>query len=90
MGLSISVCVRVGTSLGAADTVQAQRSAASGVLCTGGGVLSRGRGLGKLGVKGLAGEAWVLAAGLAVGQPGSFHRPHLRQAQSGPGSHPRL
>ncbi|KAK1331721.1 hypothetical protein QTO34_009695 [Cnephaeus nilssonii] len=34
MGLSISVCVRVGTSLGAADTVQAQRSAASGVLCT--------------------------------------------------------
>ncbi|XP_036152298.1 multidrug and toxin extrusion protein 2 isoform X4 [Myotis myotis] len=34
MGLSISVCVRVGTSLGAADTVQAQRSAVSGVLCT--------------------------------------------------------
>ncbi|EPQ10160.1 Multidrug and toxin extrusion protein 2 [Myotis brandtii] len=48
MGLSISVCVRVGTSLGAADTVQAQRSAVSGVLCTGA----------------WAGEAWVLAAGL--------------------------
>ncbi|XP_016051998.1 PREDICTED: multidrug and toxin extrusion protein 2 [Miniopterus natalensis] len=34
MGLSISVCVRVGTSLGAADTVQAKRWAISGVLCT--------------------------------------------------------
>ncbi|KAM7067009.1 multidrug and toxin extrusion protein 2 isoform 2-T2 [Molossus nigricans] len=34
MGLSISVCVRVGTALGAADTVQAKRSAISGVLCT--------------------------------------------------------
>ncbi|KAM6184864.1 multidrug and toxin extrusion protein 2-like [Rhynchocyon petersi] len=34
MGLSIAVCVRVGTALGAADTVQARRSAISGVLCT--------------------------------------------------------
>ncbi|XP_004621649.2 multidrug and toxin extrusion protein 2 [Sorex araneus] len=34
MGLSIAVCVRVGTALGAADTVQAKRSAISGVLCT--------------------------------------------------------
>ncbi|XP_049632850.1 multidrug and toxin extrusion protein 2-like [Suncus etruscus] len=34
MGLSIAVCVRVGTSLGAADSVQAKRSAVSGVLCT--------------------------------------------------------
>ncbi|XP_066120476.1 multidrug and toxin extrusion protein 2 isoform X2 [Saccopteryx bilineata] len=34
MGLSISVCVRVGTSLGASDTAQARRSAVSGVLCT--------------------------------------------------------
>ncbi|XP_037666533.1 multidrug and toxin extrusion protein 2 isoform X4 [Choloepus didactylus] len=33
MGLSIAVCVRVGTALGAADTVQAKRSATSGVLC---------------------------------------------------------
>ncbi|XP_004703105.1 multidrug and toxin extrusion protein 2 isoform X1 [Echinops telfairi] len=33
MGLSIAVCVRVGTALGAADTVQAKRSAISGVLC---------------------------------------------------------
>lgn len=36
MGLSIAVCVRVGTALGASDTVQAKRSAISGVLCTGG------------------------------------------------------
>lgn len=36
MGLSMAVCVRVGTALGAADTVQAKRSAISGVLCTGG------------------------------------------------------
>uniref|UniRef100_A0A8D0RPQ5 Multidrug and toxin extrusion protein n=1 Tax=Sus scrofa TaxID=9823 RepID=A0A8D0RPQ5_PIG len=34
MGLSIAVCVRVGTALGAADTVQAKRSAVSGMLCT--------------------------------------------------------
>ncbi|KAM8814179.1 multidrug and toxin extrusion protein 2 [Rhynchonycteris naso] len=34
MGLSISVCVRVGTSLGASDPAQAKRSAVSGVLCT--------------------------------------------------------
>ncbi|XP_019497074.1 PREDICTED: multidrug and toxin extrusion protein 2 isoform X1 [Hipposideros armiger] len=34
MGLSIAVCVRVGTALGASDTVQAKRSAISGVLCT--------------------------------------------------------
>ncbi|XP_006877493.1 PREDICTED: multidrug and toxin extrusion protein 2 [Chrysochloris asiatica] len=34
MGLSIAVCVRVGTALGAADTEQARRSAISGVLCT--------------------------------------------------------
>ncbi|XP_064135426.1 multidrug and toxin extrusion protein 2 [Loxodonta africana] len=34
MGLSIAVCVRVGTALGALDTVQAKRSAISGVLCT--------------------------------------------------------
>nr|XP_019612990.1 PREDICTED: multidrug and toxin extrusion protein 2 isoform X2 [Rhinolophus sinicus] len=34
MGLSIAVCVRVGTALGASDTVQAKRSAMSGVLCT--------------------------------------------------------
>ncbi|XP_014584470.2 multidrug and toxin extrusion protein 2 isoform X11 [Equus caballus] len=34
MGLSMAVCVRVGTALGAADTVQAKRSAISGVLCT--------------------------------------------------------
>ncbi|XP_027374770.1 multidrug and toxin extrusion protein 2 isoform X3 [Bos indicus x Bos taurus] len=34
MGLSIAVCVRVGTALGAADTVQAKRSAISGTLCT--------------------------------------------------------
>ncbi|XP_007939678.1 multidrug and toxin extrusion protein 2 [Orycteropus afer afer] len=34
LGLSIAVCVRVGTALGAADTVQAKRSAISGVLCT--------------------------------------------------------
>ncbi|EPY84823.1 hypothetical protein CB1_000441003, partial [Camelus ferus] len=33
MGLSIAVCVRVGTALGAADTVQAKRSAVSGLLC---------------------------------------------------------
>ncbi|KAF6097171.1 solute carrier family 47 member 2 [Phyllostomus discolor] len=33
MGLSISVCVRVGMFLGASDTVQAKRSAVSGVLC---------------------------------------------------------
>ncbi|XP_075389056.1 multidrug and toxin extrusion protein 2 [Tenrec ecaudatus] len=33
MGLSIAVCVRVGTALGAADTVQAKQSAISGVLC---------------------------------------------------------
>ncbi|XP_045680573.1 multidrug and toxin extrusion protein 2 isoform X2 [Phyllostomus hastatus] len=32
-GLSISVCVRVGMFLGASDTVQAKRSAVSGVLC---------------------------------------------------------
>lgn len=36
MGLSIAVCFRVGTALGAADTVQAKRSAVSGTLCTGG------------------------------------------------------
>ncbi|XP_058415632.1 multidrug and toxin extrusion protein 2 isoform X2 [Diceros bicornis minor] len=34
MGLGMAVCVRVGTALGAADTVQAKRSAISGVLCT--------------------------------------------------------
>ncbi|KAI5934732.1 multidrug and toxin extrusion protein 2 isoform X14 [Manis javanica] len=34
LGLSNGVCVRVGTALGAADTVQAKRSAISGVLCT--------------------------------------------------------
>ncbi|XP_007462732.1 PREDICTED: multidrug and toxin extrusion protein 2 [Lipotes vexillifer] len=34
MGLSIAVCFRVGTALGAADTVQAKRSAISGTLCT--------------------------------------------------------
>ncbi|XP_057571440.1 multidrug and toxin extrusion protein 2 isoform X3 [Hippopotamus amphibius kiboko] len=34
MGLSIAVCVRVGTALGAADTAQAKRSAVSGTLCT--------------------------------------------------------
>ncbi|XP_073653456.1 multidrug and toxin extrusion protein 2 isoform X7 [Tursiops truncatus] len=34
MGLSIAVCFRVGTALGAADTVQAKRSAVSGTLCT--------------------------------------------------------
>ncbi|KAJ8793716.1 hypothetical protein J1605_003527 [Eschrichtius robustus] len=34
MGLSIAVCFRVGTSLGAADTEQAKRSAVSGTLCT--------------------------------------------------------
>uniref|UniRef100_A0A8C0RVN6 Multidrug and toxin extrusion protein n=1 Tax=Canis lupus familiaris TaxID=9615 RepID=A0A8C0RVN6_CANLF len=34
LGLSNAVCVRVGTSLGAADTVQAKRSAISGMLCT--------------------------------------------------------
>ncbi|XP_057392585.1 multidrug and toxin extrusion protein 2 isoform X1 [Balaenoptera acutorostrata] len=33
MGLSIAVCFRVGTALGAADTVQAKRSAVSGTLC---------------------------------------------------------
>ncbi|XP_006213894.2 multidrug and toxin extrusion protein 2 isoform X1 [Vicugna pacos] len=33
MGLGIAVCVRVGTALGAADTVQAKRSAVSGLLC---------------------------------------------------------
>nr|XP_011759212.1 multidrug and toxin extrusion protein 2 isoform X2 [Macaca nemestrina] len=33
LGLSIGVCVRVGMALGAADTVQAKRSAVSGVLC---------------------------------------------------------
>ncbi|KAM5309966.1 multidrug and toxin extrusion protein 2-like isoform 3-T3 [Glossophaga mutica] len=33
MGLSISVCVRVGMFLGASDTVQAKRSAVSGVFC---------------------------------------------------------
>ncbi|KAM9254105.1 multidrug and toxin extrusion protein 2-like [Dugong dugon] len=33
MGLSIAVCVRVGTALGASDTVRAKRSAISGVLC---------------------------------------------------------
>lgn len=47
MGLSIAICVRVGTALGAADSVQAKRSAVSGVLCTGGwgtpGKLERGR-----------------------------------------------
>ncbi|XP_058532019.1 multidrug and toxin extrusion protein 2 [Ochotona princeps] len=34
MGLSMAVCVHVGTALGAADTMQARRSALSGVLCT--------------------------------------------------------
>ncbi|XP_037348698.1 multidrug and toxin extrusion protein 2 isoform X2 [Talpa occidentalis] len=34
MGLSIGVCVRVGTALGATDIVQAKRSAISGVLCS--------------------------------------------------------
>ncbi|KAM8955828.1 multidrug and toxin extrusion protein 2 [Lycaon pictus] len=34
LGLSNAVCVRVGTALGAADTVQAKRSAISGMLCT--------------------------------------------------------
>ncbi|ELW62588.1 Multidrug and toxin extrusion protein 2 [Tupaia chinensis] len=34
MGLSVAVCVRVGTALGAADIAQAKRSAISGVLCT--------------------------------------------------------
>ncbi|XP_036767528.1 multidrug and toxin extrusion protein 2 isoform X7 [Manis pentadactyla] len=34
LGLSNGVCVRVGTALGAADTVQAKQSAISGVLCT--------------------------------------------------------
>ncbi|XP_004433089.1 PREDICTED: multidrug and toxin extrusion protein 2 [Ceratotherium simum simum] len=34
MGLGMAVCVRVGTALGAADTMQAKRSAISGVLCT--------------------------------------------------------
>ncbi|XP_004381197.1 multidrug and toxin extrusion protein 2 [Trichechus manatus latirostris] len=33
MGLSIAVCVRVGTALGASDSVRAKRSAISGVLC---------------------------------------------------------
>ena len=45
MGLSIAVCVRVGTALGAADTVQAKRSAVSGMLCTG----EWGQGLGQRG-----------------------------------------
>ncbi|KAM9695233.1 multidrug and toxin extrusion protein 2-like isoform 4-T4 [Trichechus inunguis] len=36
MGLSIAVCVRVGTALGASDSVRAKRSAISGVLCIGG------------------------------------------------------
>lgn len=39
MGLSMAVCVRVGTALGAADTMQARRSALCGVLCTGAWVL---------------------------------------------------
>ncbi|XP_006902115.1 PREDICTED: multidrug and toxin extrusion protein 2 [Elephantulus edwardii] len=34
MGLSIATCVRVGMALGAADTVQAKRSAITGVICT--------------------------------------------------------
>ncbi|XP_004684622.1 PREDICTED: multidrug and toxin extrusion protein 2 [Condylura cristata] len=34
MGLSIAICVRVGTALGATDIVQAKRSAVSGVLCS--------------------------------------------------------
>uniref|UniRef100_A0A667HTC6 Multidrug and toxin extrusion protein n=1 Tax=Lynx canadensis TaxID=61383 RepID=A0A667HTC6_LYNCA len=38
-GLSNAVCVRVGMALGAADIVQAKRSAKSGMLCTGGDVL---------------------------------------------------
>lgn len=36
MGLSIAVSVRVGTALGASDTVQAKRSAMSAILCIGG------------------------------------------------------
>ncbi|GAB5580573.1 multidrug and toxin extrusion protein 2 isoform X1 [Prionailurus iriomotensis] len=36
LGLSNAVCVRVGMALGAADIVQAKRSAKSGMLCTGG------------------------------------------------------
>ncbi|XP_025776130.1 multidrug and toxin extrusion protein 2-like [Puma concolor] len=35
LGLSNAVCVRVGMALGAADIVQAKRSAKSGMLCTG-------------------------------------------------------
>ncbi|XP_077019371.1 multidrug and toxin extrusion protein 2-like [Tamandua tetradactyla] len=34
LGLSMAVCVRVGTALGAADTAQAKLSASSSVLCT--------------------------------------------------------
>uniref|UniRef100_A0A667H7J0 Multidrug and toxin extrusion protein n=1 Tax=Lynx canadensis TaxID=61383 RepID=A0A667H7J0_LYNCA len=49
-GLSNAVCVRVGMALGAADIVQAKRSAKSGMLCTGGwNPLGVGVGLGKLG-----------------------------------------
>ncbi|XP_044900095.1 multidrug and toxin extrusion protein 2 isoform X4 [Felis catus] len=36
LGLSNAICVRVGMALGAADIVQAKRSAKSGMLCTGG------------------------------------------------------
>ncbi|XP_045343490.1 multidrug and toxin extrusion protein 2-like isoform X2 [Leopardus geoffroyi] len=36
LGLSNALCVRVGMALGAADIVQAKRSAKSGMLCTGG------------------------------------------------------
>ncbi|XP_024608260.1 multidrug and toxin extrusion protein 2-like isoform X10 [Neophocaena asiaeorientalis asiaeorientalis] len=48
MGLSIAVCFRVGTALGAADTVQAKRSAVSGTLCTVGTSLVVGTLLGLL------------------------------------------
>ncbi|XP_069916050.1 multidrug and toxin extrusion protein 2 isoform X5 [Oryctolagus cuniculus] len=48
MGLGMAVCVRVGTALGAADTLQAKRSAVSGLLCTAGTSLVVGTLLGLL------------------------------------------
>lgn len=69
MGLSIAVCVQVGTAMGASNIVKAKRSAISGVLCTGGrSPLLVGGDLESWKVKSLGqGRACTLESGLALG-----------------------
>lgn len=85
MGLSIAVCVRVGTALGASDTVQAKRSAMSGVLCTGGwSPLLWEWELGKQKVKDLGqGKSWHFGGRVGLGS-GQIYLPNLLYLPSGP------